>query len=348
VTTHITPRQNHRTKQAVLFLQKRTKKLLLPHQNTVQKFPLPPPAISPTLTEWLTEPSPATLAYTTTRTRLAHTIEPTLPDIFTLGTKLLTHPSPTETLPAPPLRIVVIGSATTDLLARAIAIATVQESRIPLIHQGLFGAYAQDILTPTSPLYEFAPDLIVILPTWRDLITETPPNTPLETIAPANAATIATLSRYWNILAERLPAARIIQHIPAPPPARLTGIAERKLPASPTAQYARLTQSLIETGSGRVIFLDLARIATERGLRATASDRFWHAAKLPFDQSALPAYVPAFRAALRTALSRQKKALILDLDNTLWGGVIGDDGVANLKLGAGDPPAKPSPPSNPT
>ncbi|OYV68583.1 MAG: hypothetical protein B7Z67_12890 [Acidiphilium sp. 21-60-14] len=235
------------------------------------------------------------------------------------------------------LRIAIIGAATTDLLARAIAVATIQEARLPIIQQGLFGAYVQDILDPTSSLYQFAPDLIVIIPTWRDLITPLPPNAPAATIAEADAATIARAEHLWSILTERLPNTRIIHHLPPPPPTRLTGIAERTLPTSPIAQHTRLSQSLLEVGAGRVIFLDLARLTAERGLRATASERFWHAAKLPFDQSALPAYVPAFRATLRAALSRQKKALVLDLDNTLWGGVIGDDGVNGIKLGAGTP-----------
>lgn len=108
-------------------------------------------------------------AYAAARSRLADTIEPSLPEIFAHGTKLLVPPS-AETLPAPMLRIAIIGAVTTDLLARAIAVATIQESRLPIIQQGLFGAYVQDILDPTSSLYQFAPDLIVIIPTWRDLI----------------------------------------------------------------------------------------------------------------------------------------------------------------------------------
>ena len=279
--------------------------------------------------------SPPT-AYDAARARLADTIEPSLPEIFAHGTKLLA-PLTAETPPAPPLRIAIIGAATTDLVARAIAIATIQESRLPVIHQGLFGAYVQDILDPTSSLYQFAPDLIVILPTWRDLITTLPLNAPAAIIANADAALIDRTARLWSILAERLPNTRIIYHLPPPPPARLTGIAERKLPASPIAQHTRLSQALIENGAGRIIFLDLARLAAERGLNTTAAERFWHAAKLPFDQSALPTYIPAFRAALRTALSCQKKALVLDLDNTLWGGIIGDDGVIGIKLGAGTP-----------
>jgi len=51
----------------------------------------------------------------------------------------------------------------------------------------------------------------------------------------------------------------------------------------------------------------------------------------------LPDYVARFRAALRQATGRGKKVLVLDLDNSLWGGVIGDDGVDGLALGPGSP-----------
>ena len=76
-------------------------------------------------------------------------------------------------------------------------------------------------------------------------------------------------------------------------------------------------------------------LAAEIGARNFGATRFWHAAKLDFDQRWLPDYLAPFRAAWRAANARAKKVLVLDLDNTLWGGVIGDDGVDGIAIGPG-------------
>jgi FkbH-like protein len=78
-------------------------------------------------------------------------------------------------------------------------------------------------------------------------------------------------------------------------------------------------------------------LALAIGSRRFSPAKFYYAARLEHDQKWLPDYLPAFRAAWRSANGRAKKVLVLDLDNTLWGGVIGDDGVEGLALGSGSP-----------
>ena len=57
----------------------------------------------------------------------------------------------------------------------------------------------------------------------------------------------------------------------------------------------------------------------------------------PFSTKFIPAYAHAFSALLSAILGLSKKCLVLDLDNTLWGGTIGDDGLNGIRLGQGDP-----------
>ena len=130
-------------------------------------------------------------------------------------------------------------------------------------------------------------------------------------------------------------ACKIIQHTLVPPAARYCGIAERLAPAAPANQVRRLNEKLLEAGRGRVHWVDMEALATEIGARDFGATRFWHAAKLDFDPRWLPDYLPPFRAAWRAANARAKKVLVLDLDNTLWGGVIGDDGADGIAIGPG-------------
>jgi FkbH-like protein len=94
---------------------------------------------------------------------------------------------------------------------------------------------------------------------------------------------------------------------------------------------------LLEAGAGLVTWVDMAALAQEIGTRRFAPAKLHYAARLDHDQKFLPDYLPLFRAAWRSANARAKKVLVLDLDNTLWGGVIGDDGVEGIVIGTGSP-----------
>ena len=233
-------------------------------------------------------------------------------------------------------RIAIAGSVATDLLACAIACAVVQEGLNPVVHQAPFGAYAQEVLDPGSALHRFRPDLVVLAPDWRALADDFPPDAPPAAAAAWIGERVALFARLWAVIADAL-GAPIVQHTLVPPPALWRGAAERLSPASPCARAEALNAALLAAGAGRVHWVELDRLAAEIGTRAWAAERFHLAAKLPFDPRFLPDYVAPFRAAWRSACARSKKALVLDLDNTLWGGVIGDEGIEGIALGPGSP-----------
>ena len=267
--------------------------------------------------------------------RLSLVMEPTLADIAAQGAKLLAAGRELKDGTSEATRIFVVGTMTTEFIARALAIACAQENVFPIIEQAPYGTFHQQIFDLQSSLYRFNPQIVVLVLGWRDCVTDISLNADSESAQTAISERVNEFERLWQTVQSRT-GARIIQHLVAPPPWRLTGVGERSLPGSPVQQIAAFNQEICKRGSGRVLFLDVARLSQERGALAMLAPRGWYATKVPFETSFLPAYVPALRGVLRNAISRAKKALILDLDNTLWGGVIGDDGVGGLKLGAGD------------
>lgn len=86
-----------------------------------------------------------------------------------------------------------------------------------------------------------------------------------------------------------------------------------------------------------VVVLDVERLSSQCGTRSWYSARNWNTLKVPMSLEALPSYVDSFCAVLAAAFGKSKKCLVLDLDNTLWGGVVGDDGLENLVLAEGSP-----------
>ena len=65
--------------------------------------------------------------------------------------------------------------------------------------------------------------------------------------------------------------------------------------------------------------------------------RQWNHGKLPFSLRCLPLFGDHVSRLLAAFIGKSKKCLVLDLDNTLWGGVVGDDGVQGIELGYGSP-----------
>ena len=264
---------------------------------------------------------------------------PNLPAIFQIGDAILAataHPvGDPAAIPAdlPPQRVAVLGSVTIDYLSRAVACAILTEGIAPVVYQAPFGAYIQEILDPASPLHGFAPGA------RGDRADLARPDRAAADRRGGGGGGRCAGGQGRAVRHALGPSgarrAKIIQHTLVPPTARYCGIAERLAPAAPANQVRRLNDKLLEAGRGRVHWVDMQALAGEIGARAFGATRFWHAAKLDFDQRWLPDYLPLFRAAWRAANARAKKVLVLDLDNTLWGGVIGDDGADGIAIGAG-------------
>jgi FkbH-like protein len=232
----------------------------------------------------------------------------------------------------PVVRVAVAGSLTTDFLTSAIACSGVLEETLPLVYAAPFASYVQELLDPASGLYAFRPDVVVLAPDWRETVVDVGLEASRAEVETALAERVSHFKRLWSLLRERT-AAKIIQHTLVPPSNGFAGIAERRLPSSPTNQIAMLNTMLIEAATELVTWVEVDRLAALHGLANWNASRYFFTSKLPFDPQFLPAYVNALRGAWRIAHGRVKKVLALDLDNTLWGGVIGDDGVAGIKLG---------------
>ena len=106
-------------------------------------------------------------------------------------------------------------------------------------------------------------------------------------------------------------------------PRFLTGEFNRRL-----ARQARHQSRLV---------LDIDAVASLVGYAAWSAGRYWYAAKYPFATAMIPLYADHVMRILAVQLGRSRRVLVLDLDNTMWGGIVGDDGIEGLALGNGSP-----------
>ncbi len=110
------------------------------------------------------------------------------------------------------------------------------------------------------------------------------------------------------------------------------------LPGSPRRLASEFNRSLaLRARQAGHLMLDIEAIAGLVGQGAWSAGRYWYAAKYPFAVAMIPLYADHIMRIIAAQMGRSRRVLVLDLDNTLWGGIVGDDGIEGLALGTGSP-----------
>jgi len=238
--------------------------------------------------------------------------------------------------PAFPLvRLAVLGSATTDHLAPAIRVAGLRRRLLIDVHNGAYGQYRQDVLDPNSSLRQFAPQTILFSLSAREVTTGVPLTATLEEVDAIIVRFIVELRSLWQKARENYNAT-IIQQTFLDVTDTLFGSYDRLLPGTPTRVVARLNDRLCEAAIlDGVLLLDIARVSERDGIDAWFDAARWLHGKLEIAPQATPLYGDLVARIVAAQRGLSKKCLVLDLDNTLWGGVIGDDGLEGIVIGEG-------------
>lgn len=230
-------------------------------------------------------------------------------------------------LEMPVKRIALAGDVTMDGIAAAAAVALAGEGLVASNYVAPFGSYRQEILDGDSELYATRPELAIIAP-HLDLPLLGEPD-----IADWVEDHVGTIEALWSAFAERCPGVHIIHHLYEMPHNDLLGVAERQVAWTPLRLAQQVNALFVERAPKHVHLVDIDRLAARVGRDNWGDQRLWFHGKIPFALKYLGEYKVVLAAAIRRALGSMPKALVMDLDNTLWRGVVGDDGVDGIGLG---------------
>lgn len=119
------------------------------------------------------------------------------------------------------------------------------------------------------------------------------------------------------------------------PRERLFGNFSIKEPSSFATQVRRLNAMLgdLVAAHPQMLLLDVEHLAAMHGVSRWLDERYWFHSKYPCKPSQLPHLATEISAILRSLSGKTTKCIVVDLDNTLWSGVIGDDGLEGIRLG---------------
>ena len=250
------------------------------------------------------------LAALTPRPRL------TLPEINRLAAHLANLPEPLT-----PVKIAVLREYTTELLQPHWTCEARLQGLEPSLYQGAYGTILQEI-QPGSPLLHFAPDITYLF------------------LHP-DARSPDDLPALLQACRDALPGLIVATLLPPfhPPPLGLHDAMAESSAAARLADGKRTLATTLRTRLPSVLFCDLDAVLADLGRAAAFDLRLWYASRFPFSVAGAQTVATSL-VSYAAALKRPRvKCVVLDADNTLWGGIVGEDGPDGIALGPDYPGA---------
>jgi FkbH-like protein len=231
-----------------------------------------------------------------------------------------------------PVKLGIVASHTMDYLAAALPGTGLRHSLVVDVVLAGYGQAAQQLLDPRSHLTAQRPDYVLLGFDYRALGLSSVRLRP-EDADEAVSAAINYVSSLAAGIRDTVRATCVLQTL-VPPSDPLFGGLDARIPGSPRAMIERFNVRLFhEVAKQNDLVADIAFLASKVGLDCWNDARGWHKAKLASSLNATPLYADQICRLLGAARGKARKCLVTDLDNTLWGGVIGDDGLDGIVLG---------------
>lgn len=231
----------------------------------------------------------------------------------------------------PDIKVAVIGTTSIQYFIMVLRYMLDAEGIIADIYEGEYDGIAMDVMNPTSSLYNFNPEILIILPDYRD-IKEYPEVLESErNVENLLSDTCKIYENYWEKLS-KINDCQILQSNFIIPPEKLYGNLEKSLPYSQTSFLDRLNERLRTKKPANVTMVDLDLVASNLGKWNWFDDAAYFLTKTGLRMDYIGYAVSPFVQQIKAYRGKIKKCIVLDLDNTLWGGIVGDDGYAGIQL----------------
>lgn len=243
--------------------------------------------------------------------------------------------APPQGLETRPLRIALLGSATVEHLMPGLRVGALRHGLWIDVHAVDYGQYFQAISDTASSLHQFSPEVVLFAFDAPHLFGGA--GTPMDAAQAEAAVNQAAqrLEEVWRLVKSAFHC-NVIQQTLLPAALPLLGGCEHQLPGAPLRLIRTFNERLRQlAGAAGVDLLALDEQVSCDGLAAWHDPVLWHKAKQEVSPLAVPMYGELVARILAARQGRSARCLVLDLDNTLWGGVIGDDGLEGIRLGQG-------------
>ena len=236
-----------------------------------------------------------------------------------------------------PKKIAILSGSTIGEIKPILELFLLHHGIQPEFYEGEYARYYENAVFDDGSLRAFAPDIIYVHTTVQNLSgLPCPADSDVEAEEKL-AAEVLRWQSFWDACCSM--GAIVIQNNFEFPNVRVMGSFEAVDRRGAVRFVRRMNEALARYAEAHRGFLvnDINYLAAELGLDHWFSPTMWYAYQYALDLSAVPALCASIANIIKSLYGKNKKSIACDLDNTLWGGVIGDDGVQSIQLGEESP-----------
>ena len=239
------------------------------------------------------------------------------------------------------IRIAVLGGSTTNEVVDLLEIGLLSSGFRPSFYQCEYGRYYEEAVLDPGALVEFRPDLVYIHTSCQNVQGFAPLQCSGEELRGYVNAEVGRYQRIWASLEQSL-SCQIIQNNFELPPFAILGNMDGVAYGGHSNFILRLNLALADAAlsNKKLLIQDVHGISARVGLRLWFDWERWFSYKVLHTPEASLAIARSLTSMVRSLYGKSRKVLVLDLDNTIWGGVIGDDGVDKILIGRETPVAE--------
>lgn len=238
-------------------------------------------------------------------------------------------------------KIAVLGGSTTGDIVSVLELFLLNNGIEPQFYESEYNAYWQDAMFGNEELDSFSPDLVIVHTSNRNITETLSMKMSKQEVDEALNRQYSHFEVMWEKLSEKF-ACPIIQNNFELPLYRLLGNRDAYDFHGMTNFISRLNQKFYDYAAGHNTFYinDINYLSASYGLERWSAPLYWYMYKYALCTDAIPYLSFSLCNIIKSVYGKNKKAFALDLDNTLWGGIVGDDGAENLQLGEETPVAQ--------
>jgi FkbH-like protein len=236
-----------------------------------------------------------------------------------------------------PFKVALLSSFSVEFLQPFLAAHGFVNGLDISVYNAGFGQFRQEILDERSQLYAFAPDAVVLAIEGCDLAPQIYRDY-LDMAGEASASQVATLRSEIKALLKVFrgrSSATLLVHNFVPPVWKRLGVLDDAVDPGQVRLIHDLNAGLCadchEHAGAYVV--DYCGLVSKHGALHWYDERMKHYARAPIAASMLSHLVREYMKYFRALTGQTKKCLVVDLDNTLWGGVLGEEGIHGIQLG---------------
>ena len=235
----------------------------------------------------------------------------------------------------------VLGGSTTDEVVNLLELLLLSDGFKPDFYQSEYGRFYVDAVHDTQPLIDFKPKIVYVHTSCLN-VQDTPPLNCTETELPGYIETeLEHFREIWDSL-ERNLGCLVIQNNFELGPHAILGNLDAVASGGQSRFLMELNIAFAKEAARRpkLLIQDVNGLSSRMGLNRWFDWDRYFSYKILLTAEANLEIARSLNSLVRAMYGKSRKVLVLDLDNTLWGGVIGDDGVDKIQIGRETPVAE--------